>query len=98
MPNDNRTPKKKRKPGTKRKGVWVQFQVLEDPDSKIGLILSERIRGKPEYAYQLVHFDEMGPNKYLPMKPTGAKHAVGDIVRSLVMRAEEIIAEREKKG
>ena len=87
----DRTPKKSR-----RKGVWEQIEVIEDPDSRIGLVLSERIRGKYETSMQIVHMDDMGPNKHIPMKIEGSKHKHQDIVYSLVSRAEEILAERRK--
>ena len=80
----------------KRKGVWVELQKLEDPDSKVGLLLSERIRGKPAYSIQIVHTDTIGVNKFVPMAPPGAKHEWGWIVKSLIDRAQEIINEREK--
>lgn len=84
------------RPKKKRKGTWATIETIQDPDSKIALVLSERIRGKPEYSMQLGHFDEVGFNKFLPMDPPGAKHPVEWIVKSLVDRAKEIVAEREK--
>lgn len=87
----DRKPKKSR-----RSGVWERLEVIEDPDSRIGLVLSERIRGKVAYSMQITHVDDMGPNRHVPMSPEGAKHALKDIVYSLVQRAEEIVAERKK--
>lgn len=81
----------------KRKGSWERIQTIEDPDSKIALILSERFLGKPGYSMQIVHVDEVGSNKHIPMEPDGAKHPVEWIVKSLVDRAKEIIAERQTK-
>jgi len=80
----------------KRKGVWDIVETLQDPDSKVTLILSERVRGKVAYSFQIVHEDQMGMNKYVPMKPPGAKHELGWIVKSLLDRAQEIINERQK--
>jgi hypothetical protein len=80
---------------SRRKGVWEQVEVIEDPNSHVGLILSERIRGKFGHSIQIVHTDDMGPNKHIPMPPEGAKHDLKDIVYSLVHRAEEIIAKRK---
>lgn len=91
----DRRPSKSKSP--QRKGSWEQIQTIEDPDSKIALILSERIRGRPGYAMQIVHFDDIGLNKYIPMEPEGAKHPVEWIVKSLVDRANQIIAERRAK-
>lgn len=82
---------------TRRKGVWVQVEQFEDPDSHVGLILSERIRGRPEYSFTLVHFDAQGSNRYVPLRPEGARHDLKDIVASLVARAVEVAAKREKK-
>ena len=87
-----------RKKKGSRKGVWDEVETLQDPDSKITLILSERVRGKPAYSFQIVHEDAMGPNKFVPMNPPGAKHELGWIVKSLIDRAQEIVAERSKKS
>lgn len=89
----DRKPKKK----SRRKGVWEQVEVLQDPDSGVGLILSERIRGKFGHSVQIVYTDDVGPNKHIPVPPEGAKHDLKDIVYSLVARAEEIVAERTAK-
>ena len=78
----------------KRKGSWETVETIEDPDSRIALVLSERIRGKPAYSMQIVHFDDIGLNKHVPLEPEGAKHPVEWIVKSLVDRAKEIVAKR----
>jgi len=83
-------PQKKKK----RRGTWAEVETIQDPDSNVALILSERIRGKPEYSMQLGHFDDMGFNKFIPLEPEGAKHPVEWIVKSLVDRAKEIVAQR----
>jgi hypothetical protein len=83
------------KKDTRRPGSWAQVDVFEDPDSHIGLVLSERIRGKPEYSFRIAHFDAQGLNPFVPLHPPGAKHALKDIVASLVVRALEVVAERE---
>lgn len=83
--------------GSKRKGTWETVETIEDPDSKVGLVLSERIRGRPAYSMQIVHHDDIGLNKHVPMEPEGAKHELKDIVYSLVARAQEIMAERRAK-
>lgn len=70
--------------------------MIEDPDSHVGLIVSERVKGPVGYSIQIVHTDGMGPNKHVPVPPEGAKHALRDIVYSLVARAEEIIEQRKK--
>jgi hypothetical protein len=79
---------------SRRKGVWEQIEVLEDPDSHVGLVLSERIRGKFGHSIQIIHTDDMGLNKHIPIPPDGAKHDLKDIVYSLVARAEELVAKR----
>jgi len=89
---------RKQKPkDSKRKGSWDYLQTIQDPDSNVGLILSERMRGLPGYSMQIVHIDDIGPNKHVPMAPPGAKHELKHIVYSLVERAQEIIAERRAK-
>lgn len=92
MPSDTR----RNKINEARKGVWVDVETLEDPDSHVGLILKERIQGKPGYSFKIVHFDDKGPNLYIPLRPDGAKHPLKDIVASLVARAVEIVEERER--
>jgi len=88
---------RKSKQGPKRTGSWETIQTIEDPDSKVGLVLSERIRGKPGYSIQIIHHDDIGLNKHVPSEPDGAKHELKDIVYSLVARAQEIIIERRTK-
>lgn len=78
----------------KRKGSWETIETFEDPDSRIALILSERIQGKPGYSMQIVHFDDVGLNKHIPIDPAGAKHPIEWIVKSLVDRAKEAVAKR----
>ena len=79
----------------KRNGSWDYLETIEDPDSKIGLVLSERMRGKPAFSMQIIHTDDVGLNKHIPMEIPEAKHAFKDIVYSLVARAEEIVAKRK---
>lgn len=79
----------------KRKGVWSEVQTFSDPDSNLSVVVSERIRGKPEHSVQFVHHDKMGPNRYLPVPCPGAKHPFKDIMFSLAQSAEEFIAKRE---
>lgn len=92
------TDRKPKNKDSKRRGVWEEIQTLEDPDSKVGLIISEKIRGKPSYSFQIVHFDDIGPNKFVPNNPPNAKYKLADIVRSLIESAEEIVDERKKKA
>jgi len=83
--------------GPKRAGSWETIETIEDPDSKVGLVLSERIRGRPGYSIQIIHTDDLGLNKHVPLEPPGAKHELKHIVYSLVDRAHQIIAERRAK-
>lgn len=89
--NDNRTDKKK------RKGAWEEIDRFQDPDSKVTLILSERIRGKHGFSIQLCVEDDLGINKHIQMPPPGAKHELKHIVYSLVEAAQEAIDKRKKK-
>ena len=88
--------KQKPKQGS-RKGVWEEIQRFEDPDSNVALILSERVRGKPEISMQIVHIDDMGPNKFVPMDPKGAKTELKHIVYSLVEAAQNAVVELRAK-
>lgn len=89
---------RKQNKGGPRKGAWDIIETIEDPESKVGLVLSERIRGKPGYSMQIIHTDDIGVNKHVPMNPPGATHELKHIVYSLVQRAQEIIDERKKSG
>jgi hypothetical protein len=80
---------------SRRKGVWEDIKTFEEPGSKLGVIISERIRGKPAYSYQIVHFDAMGANKHLQL-PIQGKHKIEDVIFSLVKQAEEFIADKKK--
>lgn len=88
---------KSSEPKKKRHGSWAEVKTWQDPDSKVSLILSERIRGRTAYSFQIVHEDTMGMNKFVPVRPDGAKHEIEHIVFSLVKKAREFVAEREKK-
>jgi len=81
----------------KRRGSWAEVKTWQDPDSKVSLILSERIRGKHAYSLQIVHEDAMGMNRYVPVRPDGARHEIEHIVFSLVREARQFVAEREKQ-
>lgn len=81
----------------KRKGTWEEIHTFTDPDSNISVLISERIRGKPAYSIQIVHVDDIGPNKHIQV-PASGKHNVEDIVFSLCKAAREFIAERKKKA
>lgn len=87
----------KEKQKRKRKGVWSEVQTFTDPDSNLSVIISERIRGKPQFSVQFVHHDKVGPNKFVPVPCPGAKHSFKDIMFSLAAKAEQFIAEREAK-
>lgn len=79
-----------------RKGTWVEIKTFEDPDSKMSIIVSERIRGAPAYSFQLAHIDDIGVNKYVPIPCPGAKHKPEDIAFSLVLKAREFVEARTK--
>jgi hypothetical protein len=81
----------------KRQGSWAEVKTWQDPDSGVSLILSERIRGKHAYSFQIVHEDNVGMNKYVPMHPDRAQHEIEHIVFSLVREARQFIAEQEQK-
>ena len=80
-----------------RQGTWAEIKTFEDPDSRMAIIVSERIRGVPAYSFQLVHIDSIGINKYVPVPCPGAKHQPEDIAFSLVLKAREFVEARTKK-
>lgn len=80
-----------------RQGTWAEIKTFEDPDSRMAIIVSERIRGAPAYSYQLVHIDSIGVNKYVPLPCPGAKHRPEDIAYSLVQKAREFVEARTAK-
>ncbi len=84
------------RPKPKRKGVWSSFcEPQIDPGSNVGVVITERIRGKAEYAVSFMHFDRYGANRYIAL-PLDGEHELEDIVYSLALKAKAIIAERRK--
>jgi len=81
----------------KRSGAWEEIERLQDPDSKVTLILSERIRGRHGYSIQICLEDDLGLNKHIAFPPKGAKHELKHIVYSLVEAADKAISKRKKK-
>ncbi len=79
-----------------RKGVWSEIKTFQHEQSGMAVIVSERIRGKPEYSVQFVHFDKHGGNKYLPVYLEG-DHGLPDVVYSLAKAASEFIEQRRTK-
>lgn len=80
----------------KRKGAWADVEQFEDPESHLGVIVRKRIRGRPAYCYSLVHFDDRGPNRYIP-HPLEAARPVEEVIYLLVQKAKDCIAEERKK-
>lgn len=83
----------------RRKGSWAQVKDGDfiDEASGIGVIVFERILGRPEYSFKLVHFDDRGGNTFVTVPCKGAKHPVEDIAFSLVKRACEFIEQKRKE-
>ena len=83
----------------RRPGSWAQVKDGEfiDDDSGMGVVVSERIRGRSEYSFKLVHFDDRGGNTFVTVPCKGAKHPVEDIAFSLVKRACEFIEQKRKE-
>ena len=82
----------------KRTGVWDEIETLQDPDSGIAVVITERSRGAHAYSFQIVHFDGVGRgNKFVPIPCRGAKHDLEHIVYSLVKRACEIVDAKIKE-
>jgi hypothetical protein len=87
-------PAKKKVP---RKGAWEDIHTMQDPDSGIGIVISERIRGKPMFTFQIVHFDDLGLRQHIPYPCPGAKHPVEWIIKSLTESAREWLDDYRKK-
>ncbi len=78
----------------KRRGVWVQVgEPFIDPGSNVGVVITERLRGKPEFSLSFMHFDERGGNRYIAV-PVKGEHKLEDVVYSLTKHAMMVIAER----
>lgn len=80
----------------KRKGAWADVEQFEDKQSGLGVIVRKRIRGRPAYSYSIVHFDDRGPNRYIPEKLDTAR-PVEEVIYLLVQKAIECIHEERKK-
>ena len=90
--NTNSGPKKE---GPKRRGVWAELETFEDKASGIGVVITERMRGKPGYSFQIVHFDDHGGNKFVPLPCQGANRPLEEVVYLLVKKAREFIEEKQ---
>jgi hypothetical protein len=75
----------------KSKSVWEQVHTFQDPESGLGVIISERIRGKHSYSIQIVQYDEMGATKHLETPHPKSSHNIEDVVYSLCKAARQYI-------
>ena len=80
----------------KRKGVWSELETFEDKSSGIAVVITERMRGKPGYSFQIVHFDDHGGNKFVPLPCPGANRPIEEVVYLLVKKAREFIEEKQE--
>lgn len=79
----------------KRRGAWAQVgEPLMDKHSGIGVMVSERVRGRPAYSFQIVHFDDHGANKFIQLPCAGAQRPLKEIIYLLVEKAEELIEQK----
>lgn len=81
----------------KRKGVWDQLETFVDKDSGLGVVITERVKGRPAYSISIVHFDHLGGNKFIQVPLQGAKRPLKEILYLLGEKAEAFIEERRKK-
>lgn len=76
----------------KRGGAWAQMgDPFVDKYSGIGVVISERIRGRPGYSFQIVYFDDHGGNKFIPLPCKGAERPLEEVIYLLVKKAREVI-------
>lgn len=80
--------------GKKRRGVWAEVETFMDKSSGIGLVVTERVRGRPSFSIQLVHFDDHGGNKFVPLPCEGAQRPVKEILYLLAEKADALIQEK----
>ncbi len=89
--------KPENKPKPKRRGVWVQVgEPFIDPESNVGVVITERIRGRPEFSLSFMHFDDHGGNRYIAV-PIEGEHKLEDVVYSLTKHAMEVIEKRRSE-
>jgi len=87
-------PSSAKPPGGGRRGVWSEVETFEDKASGIGVVVTERVRGRPAYSFQIVHFDDHGGNKFVTLPNKGAQRPVEEIVYLLVQKARELIEQK----
>lgn len=85
------TPNPRTDKGTKRTGVWEDAEEFIDKASNLGVVIRRRIRGRPEYSLSLVHFDDRGPNRYIPFPLKGLTRPLHEMVYLLMQEAEKWI-------
>lgn len=78
----------------KRRGVWAEVETFVDKASGIGVVITERIKGRPSYSVQILHFDDHGGNKFIALPCEGATRPVKEIVYLLVEQAEKFIEQK----
>lgn len=78
----------------KRRGVWAEVETFVDKSSGIGVVITERIKGRPSHSIQILHFDDHGGNKFIALPCAGATRPVKEIVYLLVEQAEKFIEEK----
>lgn len=85
-----------KRPPRKGSGTWAEVDTFTDPKSGISVVVTERIRGRPAYSIQLVHFNQTGDRRNLciPVPCEGAEHPIEDIVRALIKRGRELVDEK----
>lgn len=83
----------------KRTGVWADVEGGDfvDKVSNMGIVVRERIKGKPAYCYSLVFYDDQGPNRYIPHPLPKAARPPEEVAYLLIKQAREFIASKSKK-
>lgn len=84
----------------KRKGAWAEVKTFSEPNTGLTVVVSERIRGRPAYSYQVVHVEPAGSNKFIqhPVRNLDKVPVEGDqpakvedVIKALVKAAREFI-------
>lgn len=93
-------------PRKKRSGVWAEVKTITEEHTKLTVVITERVRGKPAYSYQLCQRDAQGGNKFIQYPVRGLDKVpfegdtpptAGDVIKALVEAAEAFIKEQEAK-
>lgn len=90
----------------KRSGVWAEIKTITEEHTKLSVVITERVRGRPAYSYQLCQRDAQGGNKFIQYPVRGLDKVpyegetpptAGDVIKALIEAAEAHIKDLEAK-